>query len=96
MPFESSHPYADNTECIWTYDNGTPDFAFHFSLLDVEADYDFVYVLDGDGNVLSGYTGNFGSDAPPTCIPTSVGSVVLVSDASVTAAGVVVDSVTPC
>lgn len=96
VPFESSHPYADDTECIWTYDNGTPGFAFHFSLLDVEYDYDFVYVLDGDGNVLSGYTGNFGSDAPPTCIPTSVGSVVLVTDAFVTAAGFVVDSVTPC
>ena len=96
VPFESSHPYADDTECIWTYDNGTPGFAFHFSLLDVESGYDFVYVLDGNGAVLSGYTGNFGSDAPLTCIPTSVGSVVLVTDASVTAAGFVVDSVTPC
>ena len=96
IPFESDHPYAANSECIWTYDNGSAGFAFHFSDLDVESDYDFIYVLDADGNALAGYTGDFGGDAPLTCIPTSTGSVVLVSDGSVEYQGFVVDAVVPC
>lgn len=96
VPFESTHPYADDSACTWTFDNGTGGFAFHFALLDVEADYDFVDVLDASGAVLGRYTGNFGADAPLTCIPTSVGSVRLTSDSSVTAQGFVVDAVVPC
>ncbi len=34
-----------------------PGFAFHFSLLETEAGYDYVYVKDADGNVLATYDG---------------------------------------
>lgn len=96
LPFESEHPYAPNDDCLWTFDNGSPGFAFHFSLLDVEFDYDFIVIYDGDGVALAGYSGNFGSEAPPTCIPTSVGSVRLISDEFVEAEGFIVDGVVPC
>lgn len=96
IPFESDHPYAANSECRWTYDNGSGGFAFHFSVLNVESAYDFVYVLDEDGNALASYTGDFGADAPLTCIPTGKGSVVLLTDGSVESQGFVVDAIVPC
>ncbi len=98
IPFESPHPYGNKGDCTYTYDNGSPSFRFHFSLLDTEQDYDFVYVEDAAGNRLATYTGNLtgtaGVDGP--CIPTSTGTVHLVSDPGVTAQGFTVDAVKPC
>lgn len=96
IPFESPHPYGNNGDCTWTYDNGTAGFAFHFSLLDTEEDFDFVIVSDGNGNELIRYTGLFRRGATSPCIPTSTGSVRLVTDSSVVAQGFIVDAVTPC
>jgi bacillolysin len=96
IPFETPHPYGNNGDCTWTYDNGTAGFAFHFSVLDTEKDFDFVEVLDGDGNVLATYTGNQHHPVTSPCIPTSTGSVHFTSDASVTAEGFIVDAVVPC
>ena len=98
IPFESPHPYGNNGDCTWTYDNGSAGFAFHFSLLETEAGYDYVYVKDADGNVLATYDGTHplpGGVTSP-CIPTSVGSVQLVTDAAVIDQGLTVDSVEPC
>ena len=98
VPFESPHPYGNNGDCTWTYDNGSAGFAFHFSLLETEAGYDYVYVKDADGNVLATYDGTHplpGGVTTP-CIPTSVGSVQLVTDAAVTDQGLTVDAVEPC
>ncbi len=98
IPFASPHPYGNNGDCTYTYDNGSAGFRFHFSLLDTEADYDYVYVKDAAGTTLATYTGDLtgttGVDGP--CIPTSTGSVNLVSDAGVTAQGFTVDAVKPC
>lgn len=99
IPFESPHPYGNNGDCTWTYDNGSAGFKFHFSLLETEAGYDYVYVKDADGNVLATYDGLVtksprGVSSP--CIPTSTGSVQLVTDPAVTAPGFTVDAVEPC
>ncbi|HEX2176690.1 MAG TPA: M4 family metallopeptidase [Nocardioidaceae bacterium] len=99
VPFESPHPYGNNGDCTWTYHHGVPGFAFRFSLLDTEKDYDFVYVRDGSGSVLARYHGDAvkgkkGLTTP--CIPTSTGSVQLVTDEAVTAQGFTVDAVEPC
>jgi Zn-dependent metalloprotease len=97
VPFESPHPYGNNGDCTWTYDNGTAGFSFHFTLLDTEKNYDYVYVKDGTGNVLATYTGTKhgrGFDSP--CIQTPTGSVQLVTDPAVTAQGFTVDAVNPC
>jgi bacillolysin len=96
IPFESPHPYGNNGDCTWTYDNGTPGFAFHFSLLDTEKDFDYVHVKDGNGTVLATYTGLSRRGATSPCITTSTGSVQLTSDASVVAQGFIVDAVVPC
>lgn len=98
LPFESPHPYGNNGDCTWTYDNGSAGFAFHFSLLETEAGYDYVYVKDADGNVIATYDGTHplpGGVTTP-CIPTSVGSVQLVTDAAVVDQGLIVDAVEPC
>ncbi len=98
LPFESPHPYGNNGDCTWTYDNGSAGFAFNFSLLNTEAGYDYVYVKDADGNVLATYDGDQTAlgDVQSPCIPTSSGSVQLVTDAAVTAPGFTVDAVEPC
>jgi bacillolysin len=96
IPFESPHPYGNNGDCTWTYDNGTGGFAFHFSLLDTEKDFDYVYVKDGNGTVLATYTGNIRRGATSPCISTPTGSVQLVSDGGVTAQGFTVDAVKTC
>ena len=96
IPFESPHPYGNNGDCTWTYDNGTAGFAFHFSLLNTEADYDYVYVKDANGNVLATYDGDHPDGVTSPCITTSTGSVQLTTDQAVTAPGFIVDAVEPC
>jgi Zn-dependent metalloprotease len=96
IPFESPHPYGNNGDCTWTYDNGTGGFAFHFSLLDTEKDYDYVIVYDGNGNELARYTGLHRRGATSPCISTSTGSVRLVTDPAVVAQGFIVDAVVAC
>jgi bacillolysin len=98
LPIESPHPYGNNGDCTWTYDNGEAGFAFHFSLLNTEAGYDYVYIRDADGNVVATYDGDVTAAGPVTtpCIPTSTGSIRLVSDAGVTAPGFTADAVEPC
>jgi len=98
VPFESPHPYGNNGNCTWTYNNGTAGFQFHFDLLETEAGYDYVYIKDANGNVLATYDGTHplpGGVTTP-CIPTSVGSVQLVTDAAVIDQGFRVDAVRPC
>ena len=97
LPIESPHPYGNMGDCTWTYDNGTAGFSFHFTLLDVEKNFDYVYVKDGNGTILATYTGTKhgpGFDGP--CISTSTGSIQLTSDQSVTGQGFTVDAVNPC
>jgi bacillolysin len=96
VPFGSPHPYGNNADCTWTYDSGTGGFAFHFSLLDTEKDFDFVIVSDGAGNELARYTGQDRNGATSPCITTPTGSVHLVTDGSVVAQGFTVDEVVAC
>ncbi|GAB2666936.1 M4 family metallopeptidase [Kribbella swartbergensis] len=96
IPFESPHPYGNNGDCTWTFDNGSGGFAFHFSLLDTEKDFDYVIVYDGNGNELARYTGLHRNGATSPCISTSTGSVRLLTDPAVTAQGFIVDAVVAC
>ena len=56
------------------------------------------FLKDADGNVIATYDGTHplpGGVTTP-CIPTSVGSVQLVTDAAVVDQGLIVDAVEPC
>jgi Zn-dependent metalloprotease len=96
IPFESPHPYGNNGDCTWVYNNGTAGFAFHFSLLDTEKDFDYVIVYDGAGNELARYTGTDKNGATSPCISTTTGSVRLLTDPAVTAQGFIVDAAVAC
>ncbi len=98
LPFGTPNPYGNNGDCTWTYDNSTAGFKFHFSQLNTEADYDYVYVKDAAGNTLATYSGNATVAGPISspCIPTSTGSVQFTSDAAVVAPGFTVDAVEAC
>ena len=96
IPFESPHPYGNNGDCTWTFDNGTAGFAFHFDQLETEAGYDYVYVYDAAGNELARYDGTHPLGQLSPCIGTSVGSVRLVSDPGVVDEGFHVDAVQAC
>ena len=96
IPFESDHPYSNSLDCTWTYDNGSPGFALHFSLLDVERSFDFVVVRDANGVVVAVYTGIFRRGVTTPCINTIVVDVELLTDGSVVGQGFVVDAVVPC
>jgi bacillolysin len=96
VPFESPHPYGNEGDCTWTYEHGSPGFAFRFSLLDTEEGYDVVQVRDGTGAVVAEYTGTARKPVVSPCLATSTGSVRLVTDETVTAQGFVVDAALPC
>jgi bacillolysin len=96
VPFGSSHPYRGDADCRWTFDNGSPGFRFHFSLLDTERNYDYVHVEDGNGEVLASYTGRYRRGVTSPCITTSTGTVRLVTDPAVVGEGFTVDAVEPC
>lgn len=93
LPFESEHPYKNNITCTWTFNAGSPNFRFHFSLLDVERNYDYVDILDANGKVLESITGPKRGGYTSVLVPTSVGQVRLRTDASVTKQGFTVDSI---
>jgi Zn-dependent metalloprotease len=93
IPFESAHPYANNAVCTYTYNNGAPNFAFHFSVLDVEKDFDYIDILDANDNVLATVTGTLRRGYTSPNIPTSVGKVRLRTDGSVVGQGFIVDAV---
>jgi hypothetical protein len=96
LPFGSPHPYGNNADCTWIYDNGSAGFQFRFSLLDTEEDFDYVYVTDAAGRVLDEFTGTYETPVFSSCIPSREGQVVLVSDGSVTGEGFTVDAVRDC
>lgn len=96
IPFESPHPYGNNGDCTWTFDNGQAGFRFHFDQLETESGYDYVYVYDGNGKKLAKYDGPHPLGQSSPCITTRVGSVRLTTDAAVLDEGFHVDAVEPC
>ncbi|RYU13025.1 M4 family metallopeptidase [Nocardioides iriomotensis] len=99
VPFGSPHPYGNNGDCDYTFTNPAGGgYKLHFSVLDLEKDYDYLYLKDANGTLLATYTGaakgTRGVDTP--CISTPTAVLNLVTDAGVTAQGFTVDAVKPC
>ncbi len=55
---ESSHPYTNNFDYTWTIsESGATQIRVHFTKIDVESNYDYVYVYDNTGAELHKLTG---------------------------------------
>ena len=55
---DSAHPYADNSTTAHYYQKaGAKRVAIHFSRFETEEGYDFLYVYDGAGKLISWHTG---------------------------------------
>jgi len=91
---ESLHPYANSTNQTWVLDN--PDTSaqstrVHFSRLETESGWDFVYLKDNAGQVYQQLSGTYASGLWSNAVPGSVVQVQLTSDPSVTAWGFCID-----
>jgi len=55
---ECDHPYPDFYDNVWTINAGSSvsRIRLHFTLIDTEPAWDFVYILDGQDNVVEAYT----------------------------------------
>jgi bacillolysin len=88
----SPHSYTNNYNNTYTYTKvGAQKVSVHFSRLETEAGYDFVYIKDKSGNVIAKYDGtksSFWAQVDGDTI-----NVNLVSDSSVTAYGYTIDQV---
>jgi MYXO-CTERM domain-containing protein len=93
---ESPHPYPDNFDQTWVITQpGAVIMSVHFSLFDTEAGWDYVYVLDGEGNQVARYDGA----KQPFDSPVVEGDTLQIrftTDGSVTRQGFVIDQVWWC
>jgi hypothetical protein len=93
---ESAHPYSSLTDQLWTINN--PDLSamgslIHFYLIEVETNYDYIYVRDGSGNVVQTLTGDYPSGLWSSTVPGSVVQVRLTTDSSIEKWGFMVDQI---
>lgn len=96
------HNYSNNQTYSYTFTkSGASQVGVHFDRLSTEANYDFVRIYDGsgnlmfeeDGNVITGGTGNaFGGTDGWAIVAGSTIRVELVTDSSVTAYGFDIDA----
>ena len=94
-PFESRHPYRSYTDCSWIYTHSSAGFKLQFGRVETEADFDYVYVYDGNGTELHKLTGvqtGFLTD----CITTQTATVRLQTDQLINKWGFEVTGTAPC
>jgi len=88
----SPHNYANSYNNTYTYTKvGAQKVSVHFTRLETEAGYDFVYIKDKSGNVIAQYDGT--KSAFWAQVDGDTINVNLVSDYSVTAYGYTIDQV---
>jgi hypothetical protein len=88
----SPHNYANNYNNTYTYTKvGAQKVSVHFTRLETEAGYDFVYIKDKSGNVIAQYDGT--KSAFWAQVNGDTIKVNLVSDYSITAYGYTIDQV---
>jgi len=88
---ESPHPYPNNYDQTWTISQaGAGQIRVHFTQLDVESNWDYVYIYDGDNNLITTYTGSY-RDLWTDNVTGDTIKVRLVSDYSITGYGFTID-----
>jgi hypothetical protein len=91
---ESSHPYTNNFDYTWTItEAGATQIRVHFTKIDVESNYDFVYVYDDAGAQLHKLTGLYSSGGWSAWSTGDSIQVRLDTDYSVTDWGFAIDQI---
>ncbi len=88
----SAHPYLNDSEEMWTIDGGSSAtrIRVHFTEIDAEPGFDWIWVLDADENMVESYTGPE-SDIWSPWVTGSVAKIELTSDYGNTAWGFNID-----
>lgn len=90
---ESSHPYANDFDQTWTITrSGAGRVRAHFTQLDTESNWDYVYIYDENNNFIESYTGSY-RDQWTSWVDGSAIKIRLVTDGSITDYGFTVDQV---
>lgn len=92
---QSPHPYSNNYNNTWTLTNPDGNAAstkLHFSRIEVENNYDYIIIRDGNGVERQRFTGTR-NDAWTVDVPGRVVKVQLVTDYSVTRWGFCVNRI---
>lgn len=85
---ESKHDYLNNFDYTWTITGtGNVNTAVYFEKINLEKGYDFLYVMDGNGNVVQKFTGNYNNQFWSRSVPGEVIKVRLVTDYDIRAWG---------
>lgn len=88
---ESPHPYPNDYDHVWTITQpGAESIRLHFVNYSVEPGFDFIYILDGEDNIVTTYTGDE-SDVWTPWVSGDTIKVRLTSDSSVKYYGFYVD-----
>lgn len=92
---ESDHPYSNNMDETWhyTHPRAADSLSITFSQeTEVESGCDYLYIYDGDGNLIGQYNGT-GLAGQTITVPGNTFSIRLTSDGSVTSYGFSIDSI---
>ncbi|MEM2878929.1 MAG: pre-peptidase C-terminal domain-containing protein, partial [Candidatus Hadarchaeales archaeon] len=88
---ESPHPYPNLYDQTWVISEpGAGKIRVHFTQLDVEEGWDYVYIYDGNNNLIGTYTGSY-RDLWTDWVTGDTIKVRLVSDYLITAYGFTID-----
>ncbi len=91
---ESAHPYSNNYDHTWTITkDGATKIRAHFTKIDVENNYDYVYVYDYAGSQLHKLTGLYSSGGWTSWSNGDTIKIRLKTDYSVTKWGFAIDQI---
>lgn len=91
-PIESPHPYYDDMWEVYTVTHpGAASISVHFTRIDVEENYDYVYVYDENWNLIVSYTGYLVDVWTPP-VPGDTVYIVLSTDYTITYWGFQIDA----
>jgi len=90
---QSLHPYPVGVNYSWNITKpGYTSIAVHFTNIDVESGYDFVYVKDANGKIMQKFTGSY-KDVWSVSVPGDTIKIDLISDIMVNGYGFYIDKV---
>jgi hypothetical protein len=91
---ESAHNYANNFDYTWTITKaGATSIRVHFTRIDVERNYDYVYVYDKSGTQLQRFTGSYSSGGWSAYSTSDTIKIRLTTDYSVVKWGFKIDQI---